>query len=122
LFFASEGHNGFGGLDIYMTYKTDDGWAIPENLGSPINTPADDFSIYLDSYLENGYFASNREGGLGGDDIYRFSLSKLDEVSQPLTSTVVEKNEEMNKEEITNLSLDVPEAIIIGGSSASLQK
>jgi hypothetical protein len=106
LFFASEGHSGFGGLDIFMTYKTEDGWAVPENVGSPINTPADDFSMYLDQYMENGYFASNREGGMGGDDIYRFSLTSIldPEPGQTLSSTTVGNPENLISEAITTLS------------------
>lgn len=77
LFFASEGHRGFGGLDIFMTYKTTDGWASAENMGSPVNTPADDFSVYFAEDFNDGFFSSNRMGGKGGDDIYRVSLEQM---------------------------------------------
>lgn len=82
LFFASEGHRGFGGLDIFMTSTREDGaWSRPENLGSPINTPADDFSVFFDSDFSNGFFASNRDGGMGGDDIYTLNLTPLGETA-----------------------------------------
>lgn len=77
LFFASNGHGGFGGLDLYMTYPTVDGWSTPENLGNPFNTPADDFSLYLDRDMKMGFMASNRDGGMGGDDIYRININMM---------------------------------------------
>lgn len=71
LYFASDGHPGFGGLDIFEAVKTKDGVKI-ENMGKPINSSADDFSLIFKNASE-GYFASNREGGKGSDDIYYFN-------------------------------------------------
>ncbi|MDR0688107.1 MAG: OmpA family protein, partial [Prevotellaceae bacterium] len=74
LYFASNGHRGFGGLDIFRaTKKEQSGWLV-ENMGAPINSSADDFSIIFEREREAGYFASRRRGGKGGDDIYRFVL------------------------------------------------
>jgi peptidoglycan-associated lipoprotein len=74
LYFASNGHKGFGGLDIFRaTQKEQGGWLV-ENMGIPINSSADDFSIIFEKDREAGYFASRRRGGKGGDDIYRFVL------------------------------------------------
>jgi outer membrane protein OmpA-like peptidoglycan-associated protein/tetratricopeptide (TPR) repeat protein len=72
LFFASDGHLGFGGLDIYETNLVDKQWIEPWNLKLPINSPYDDFSIVFDKAMTNGFFSSNRPGGLGSDDIYAF--------------------------------------------------
>ncbi len=73
LYFASDGLIGLGGLDIYYIEDNDNGgWTEPENLGYPINTIADDFSIILNEEGTCGYFASDREGGVGRDDIYSF--------------------------------------------------
>ena len=122
LFFASKGHSGFGGLDLYMTYRTEDGWATPENLGSPINTPADDFSIYLDHFLEHGYFASNRDGGLGGDDIYRFSLTSINDNVLSDNNISVEKEEGIQETDIAILSSEAEETSTNDATSASLPR
>lgn len=71
LYFASDGRPGLGGLDIYVTSLSTD--IISEtiyNLGKPINSSADDFSYIINSHTNKGYFASNRNGGKGSDDIY----------------------------------------------------
>ncbi|TKD56515.1 OmpA family protein [Flavobacterium sp. ASW18X] len=70
LFFASNGHPGLGGLDMFAT-KLDQEEPLPViNLGTPVNSIEDDFSLILNSESKQGYFASNREGGQGSDDIY----------------------------------------------------
>ncbi|MDR0725760.1 MAG: OmpA family protein [Prevotellaceae bacterium] len=74
LFFASNGHPSFGGLDIYKAYPNSSGLWIVENLGKPVNSEADDFGIIFENENERGYFASRRKGGRGGDDIYSFRL------------------------------------------------
>jgi outer membrane protein OmpA-like peptidoglycan-associated protein len=66
-----------GGFDIYVVRKDDKGvWGIPVNLGYPINTYADDNSLLVGASGEIAYFASNRDGGLGGLDMYKFELYK----------------------------------------------
>jgi outer membrane protein OmpA-like peptidoglycan-associated protein/tetratricopeptide (TPR) repeat protein len=72
LYFASDGHVGLGGLDVYSASPTKEGWTTPENLGFPINTNSDDFNYIIDKDNKNGYFVSNRPGGHGDDDIYKF--------------------------------------------------
>ncbi len=72
LFFASDGHEGFGGLDIFMTIPNRDGTAKVYNLGRPINSVRDDFTFIINEEDKSGYFASNRKGGKGDDDIYGF--------------------------------------------------
>jgi peptidoglycan-associated lipoprotein len=74
LFFASNGHPGFGGLDIYKAYPNSSGVWTVENLGKPVNSIADDFGIIFENENEHGYFVSRRKGGRGGDDIYSFRL------------------------------------------------
>jgi outer membrane protein OmpA-like peptidoglycan-associated protein len=76
LFFASDGHGGAGGLDLFTTQKTEIGWEKPTNLGAPLNTEKDDFGLIVDADMKNGYFSSNRTGGRGDDDIYSFSAPK----------------------------------------------
>ncbi|MDR0386243.1 MAG: OmpA family protein [Prevotellaceae bacterium] len=74
LFFASDGHPGYGGLDIYKAYPGGSGTWTVENLGAPVNSEADDFGIIFENENERGYFTSRRKGGRGGDDIYSFRL------------------------------------------------
>ena len=77
LYFASDGLAGFGGLDIFSTTLNKGIWSKPENLGSPINSSFDDFSLILDSRGKKGFFSSNRPGGEGSDDIYACKRTDL---------------------------------------------
>lgn len=78
LFFASNGHGGYGGLDIFKTTRDSSGkWSPVVNMGAPINTNADDFGIVFKRNTNEGYFSSNRDGGKGGDDIYHFKGTDL---------------------------------------------
>lgn len=75
LYFSSEGHPGMGGLDIFMSKRQADGsWGPAVNLGYPINSMADENSLLVDANGKLAYFASEREGGFGGLDIYQFEL------------------------------------------------
>lgn len=74
LYFASDGHPGLGGLDIFTAKINNDGsFGEVENDGAEVNSPKDDFGYYRDSEINKGFFSSNRDGGLGSDDIYRFT-------------------------------------------------
>lgn len=70
LYFASDGHPGYGGLDLFVV-KRINGKTVVENLGQPMNSSGDDFGIFLFK-PDRGFFTSNREGGKGDDDIYTF--------------------------------------------------
>ena len=69
LYFASNGHGGLGGLDLFESRLTVNGFSPPSNMGYPINTSADDLSLITRSDQRNGYFASARKGN---DDLYYF--------------------------------------------------
>ena len=75
LYFSSSGHVGLGGLDIYKATQANDGSWTVENMGEPFNSNLDDFGIIFEGATDNGYFTSNRKGGTGGDDIYRFYVN-----------------------------------------------
>ena len=71
LYFSSDGHPGLGGLDIFVA-KLEKNRSLRKvvNIGEPINSSKDDFGFLIDSKTKFGYFTSNRDGGIGGDDIY----------------------------------------------------
>jgi len=71
LFFSSDGHPGFGKMDIFVAEKGEDGVKIV-NLGPNINSVADDFGIFFTNFPKEGFMTSNRQGGVGDDDIYYF--------------------------------------------------
>lgn len=73
LYFASNYHLGMGGFDIFVANKNEDGvWSI-ENMGSPMNSPSDDFGIAFVVGENKGMFTSSRKGSRG-DDIYSFMV------------------------------------------------
>lgn len=77
LYFASDGHHGMGGLDLFRVNKDAKGRDQIVNLMYPINSPSDDFGITFENGEERGFFSSNRKGSVGWDDIYQFSLPPL---------------------------------------------
>lgn len=75
LYFASEGHIGMGGLDLYMCRRDSLGnWGNPVNLGYPINTFEDESGLIVNGKGNMAYFSSTREGTTGCDDIYMFEI------------------------------------------------
>lgn len=76
LFFSSDGHVGFGQLDIFSTISNENNEIIDIiNLGTPMNSSSDDFAYYGLPNGVDGFMSSNREGGVGADDIYRFKFT-----------------------------------------------
>lgn len=76
LYFASTGHYGVGGYDVFYSKEGGDGWGPPRNIGIPINTPEDELGIFVNLEGDKAYFASNQLDGAGGWDIYSFDLYK----------------------------------------------
>ncbi|TAE51358.1 MAG: OmpA family protein [Cytophagales bacterium] len=74
LYFASDGWAGLGGLDIFIARNKDGKYINPYNVGAPLNSSKDDFGVIYDTDNNEGYFTSNRDGGQGDDDIYKFSI------------------------------------------------
>ncbi len=83
LYFSSNGHLGLGGLDVFYTKVIDGKLAPVRNVGIPVNGNADDFAFHLDEESGEGFVSSNREGGMGSDDVY--AIKKL----QPLCDVLV---------------------------------
>jgi len=93
LYFASDGHPGIGGLDIFMARQNKDGsWKAPINVGEPANSPADDFAYLIDTKTRKGFLSSNRDGGKGSDDIYKFLETKKLICEQMLSGIVTDKD------------------------------
>lgn len=108
IYFASDGHPGYGGLDIFKaTQKPSGGWEVV-NMGTPMNSAADDFGITFGEG-ESGFFTSNRNDARGYDNIYSFELPELKIL---ISGWVLDKDEE-----------PVPNAVIrIIGDDGSNQK
>ena len=101
LYFSSDGHPGLGKLDVFVATRSQ-GVITVENVGPPINTRFDDFGmVYVDDEMRYGFFASNRTGGKGDDDIYLF-----EDESVGLDSTQLA--------ELENLPIDDPRRRTIG--------
>lgn len=108
LYFASDGHPGYGGLDLFRAeLKPSGGWSVT-NMGTPINSASDDFGITFGEG-ESGFFTSNRNDARGYDNIYSFELPELKIL---ISGWVLDKDEE-----------PVPGAVIrIVGNDGSNQK
>lgn len=79
LYFASDGHPGLGGLDIfYTTPDTANTWTTPVNMGVPVNSPADDFAIIFYPDGEKGFFSSNRNARRSKEDIFSFIIPPVE--------------------------------------------
>lgn len=93
LYFASDGHPGLGGLDVYYAQVQKDGmFKRVHNLGEPINSPNDDFAFLINEKDRTGYVSSNREGGIGNDDIYRFKeISRIVDCQQAINGIVTDR-------------------------------
>ncbi|WP_019670884.1 OmpA family protein [Eudoraea adriatica] len=90
LFFSSDGHVGLGGLDIYeVAFNDEVGFLEVRNAGKPINSKKDDFSYIVDEETQKGFFASNRRGGKGDDDIYSFQSMLPEETNENAIAGVV---------------------------------
>ena len=81
LYFSSNGHIGLGGLDVFeVAIDEEGGFLEVKNVGQPVNSNKDDFSYIVDEKTQRGFFASNRRGGKGDDDIYSFKKLIVEEV------------------------------------------
>lgn len=98
LYFASEGHNSMGRMDVfYSQMRADSTWSEPINLGYPINTPDDDFFFAPGITKDHAYYASARQGdNYGGTDIYRVEFKKFLEGDLAVIEGKVEPQDSLN--------------------------
>ena len=102
MYFASNGHLGLGGLDVFYSEAKGNGFGKVKNMGNVVNSMDDDFAFIFDGTTQEGFVSSNRKGGKGSDDIYRVKqLEPLCEATA--TVTVVDAN---TKEPISGARVD----------------
>lgn len=114
MYLASQGHESMGGYDIFISEKKQGQWSTPVNMGSPINTPYDDFFFAATANGKFAYISSNRAGGKGGFDIYRvtfFGDEKkpvvetedylLGSIAQPVKDHNIESTVDVKKKSLT---------------------
>ena len=95
LYFASDGHAGMGGLDIFKAVKVRGTWRDTENLRAPVNSGEDDFGFILRENMDGeerqieGYLTSTRKGGEGKDDIYYFTKKYIVPPPPPPIDTII---------------------------------
>jgi len=93
IYFASDGHPGLGGLDVFVGNIEDNGTISNiQNVGSDINSPKDDFAYNIDPVSRRGYFSSNKDGGQGSDDIYKFLETRKLQCVQTLEGIITDLN------------------------------
>jgi outer membrane protein OmpA-like peptidoglycan-associated protein/tetratricopeptide (TPR) repeat protein len=102
LYFSSQGHPGYGGLDVFVAYENEN-WEHVYNLKAPLNSPQDDFGI-LFTEDKKGYISSNRTGGKGSDDLYSFEVQEIKELQE---ETSISGLFEYNKLPVSNATLQL---------------
>ena len=91
LYYATDGQPGLGGLDIFMSRINAEGTlTAPINIGEPANSPQDDFAYLIDTKTRKGFLSSNRDGGKGFDDIYKFLETRKLIFEQELSGLVTD--------------------------------
>ncbi len=98
LIFASDGHSGLGGLDLFSIDLSDKN-AVAINLGPAINSAFDDFALTMNVEMNQGYYTSNRPGGTGDDDLYSFDSAVI---PVTITGTIIDV---VTKEIIPNATI-----------------
>lgn len=116
LFFSSDGHVGFGQTDIFSTVLNQEDEIVDViNLGNSINSSADDFGYFENKSGGTGYISSNREGGVGSDDIYQFKFTPSLSVEgfvtdainlQPLDSVAISLFDQVTNKKVAELITD----------------
>ncbi len=109
LYFSSDGHLGYGSLDVFVSEINGSEYSKAVNIGLPLNSNLDDFAFNIDSNTKEGFFASNREGGKGSDDIYQFKEIKdliVEDCKQFIAGTIIDIDTQLALENATVLLQD----------------
>ncbi len=106
LYFSSNGHQGMGGLDIFLAEGNEQKWTV-RNIGKPFNSASDDFSFVIQANTSTGFFSSNRIGGHGGDDIYQWELLP----AQPEVLSLSDLNTQVQKTYYGDKTIQVRDAM-----------
>jgi outer membrane protein OmpA-like peptidoglycan-associated protein/Tol biopolymer transport system component len=108
LFFSTNGRGGEGGLDIFSIDISGNEWGKLTNLGTPLNSSADDLGFIINSESTRGYFASDRPGGGGSDDIYMFEADGplINDNSPVINASIIAYDANTN-ERITNAGVRI---------------
>lgn len=117
LYFSSNGHFGYGSLDVFVSEIKDGLFSRPLNVGLPVNSGYDDFSFFINADTKQGYFASNRLDGKGSDDIYELKETKplvIESCKQYIAGTITDID--------TKLPLDKATVILQDGNKKELEK
>lgn len=115
LYFSSNGHPGFGLLDVFISKNKNGTFLRPDNLGLPVNSGYDDFSYNLNTDNKSGYYASNRPTGKGSDDIYSFKITKelqILDCQQFITGIITDRTTSLPLAGATVLLVDANNQII----------
>ncbi|WP_405410461.1 OmpA family protein [Maribacter sp. Asnod1-A12] len=115
LYFSSNGHPGFGLLDVFISKNENGTFQKPDNLGLPVNSGHDDFSYVLNTDNQSGYFASNRPTGKGSDDIYSFMVTKplqIEDCAQFITGIITDRTTTLALSQVTITLINGEDEII----------
>jgi len=91
MYFSSDWHHGYGGMDVFTANRYSYGWGSVENMGSQVNSAGDDMYFVFNTKKRLGYFTSNRVGGKGNEDIYKVIQKKAIPIRQSLSLAVGDK-------------------------------
>jgi outer membrane protein OmpA-like peptidoglycan-associated protein/tetratricopeptide (TPR) repeat protein len=107
LYFATDGRPGLGGLDIFVSKIADNRtFDKVKNIGEPVNSKFDDFAFIIDSNTRKGYYSSNKKGGMGNDDIYKFTETRRLVYESTLQGTISDGNSNTVIENVKVVLLD----------------
>jgi len=91
IYFSSDGHPGLGGLDVFVANIDNEGkFSNIQNIGADVNSSKDDFAYSIDPVSRRGYFSSNKDGGQGSDDIYKFEETRKLKCVQELEGIITD--------------------------------